>query len=130
VVNGARPAIEIGTLVPGLKVAFAIEPLGALFALVAGTLWIANSIYSLGYLRRNELPRQTVFYLLFAVAIASAMGIAFAGNLFTLFLFYEFLTLSTYPLVTHSGTPAAMRGGRIYLLVLLSTSILLFLPAM
>ena len=129
VVGGARPSLHVTTVVPGLDIAFAVEPLGALFALVAGTLWLANSVYSIGYMRGNREPRQTNFYLLFAVAIASARGIAFSGNLFTLFLFYEALTLATYPLVTHKGTPEAMRGGRTYLITLMSTSIGLLLPA-
>ena len=129
VVGGARPSVHVTTLLPGLDIAFVVEPLGALFALVAGTLWLANSVYSIGYMRGNCEPRQTSFYVLFAVAIASAMGIAFSGNLFTLFLFYETLTLATYPLVTHKGTPEAMRGGRTYLVTLMSTSIGLLLPA-
>ena len=129
VVGGARPSVHVTTLLPGLDIAFAVEPLGALFALVAGTLWLANSVYSIGYMRGNREPRQTSFYVLFAVAIASAMGIAFSGNLFTLFLFYEILTLATYPLVTHKGTAEAMRGGRTYLVTLMSTSIGLLLPA-
>ena len=78
-----------------------------LFALVASVLWIVNSIYSIGYMRANDEPRQTTFYVCFAVALGSTIGIAFAKNLFTLFLFYEALTLSTYPLVTHR----AERGG-------------------
>jgi multicomponent Na+:H+ antiporter subunit D len=129
VANGARPVLHLGQLLPGLDVTFAVEPLGALFALVAGTLWVANSVYSIGYMRGNGEPRQTTFYLLFAVAIGCALGIAFSGNLFTLFLFYELLTLCTYPLVTHKATPEAMRGGRTYLVTLMSTSIGLLLPA-
>jgi multicomponent Na+:H+ antiporter subunit D len=129
VAGGARPALKVAELVPGLEIAFAVEPLGALFALVAGTLWLANSVYSIGYMRGNREPRQTGFYFLFAVAIGSAMGIAFSGNLFTLFLFYEMLTLCTYPLVTHKATPEAMMGGRTYLITLMSTSIGLLLPA-
>ena len=100
-----------------------------LFALVASSLWIVNSIYSIGYMRANDEPRQTAFYVCFAVALGSTIGIAFAKNLFTLFLFYEALTLSTYPLVTHKRNEEAVRAGRIYLLLLLGTSLLLFLPA-
>lgn len=107
----------------------AVEPLGMLFACVASGLWIVNSIYSIGYMRGNNEPRQTSYYVSFAIAIASAMGIAFAANLFTLFLFYEILTLSTYPLVTHKGDEKARAGGRVYLLLLLGTSMVLLLPA-
>ncbi len=116
-------------VVPGLELAFKVEPLGMLFACVASGLWIVNSIYSIGYMRANNEPRQTPFYMCFAVAIASTIGIAFAANLFTLFLFYEVLTLSTYPLVAHKGTDEAKAGGRVYLLILLGTSMVLLLPA-
>jgi multicomponent Na+:H+ antiporter subunit D len=100
-----------------------------LFALLASSLWIVNSIYSIGYMRANNEPRQTGFYVCFAVALGSTIGIAFAKNLFTLFLFYEALTISTYPLVTHKGDAEAIRAGRVYLLLLLGTSLVLFLPA-
>ncbi|MGD9866868.1 MAG: proton-conducting transporter membrane subunit [Hyphomicrobiales bacterium] len=129
VFDGARPAWEGFQVLPGLQVAFEIEPLGMLFACVASGLWIVNSIYSIGYMRSNNEPRQTPFYVCFAVALGSTIGIAFAANLFTLFLFYEVLTLSTYPLVTHKADQAAIRGGRIYLMILLGTSMVLLLPA-
>jgi multicomponent Na+:H+ antiporter subunit D len=129
VLQGSRPAFHAFNVASGLTIGFRIEPLGMLFAAVASVLWLANSIYSIGYMRAHDEPRQTTFYVCFAIAFGSTMGIAFAANLFTLFLFYEALTLSTYPLVTHNRTPEAIRGGRIYLLILLSTSMLLFLPA-
>ena len=80
--------------------------LGMLFALVAGLLWVVTSIYSIGYMRGHNEQNQTRFFAAFAVAISATIGIAFSANLFTLFLFYELLTLSTYPLVAH----AARRG--------------------
>lgn len=129
VLGGAKPSAHIIDIAPGLALAFAVEPLGMLFALVASSLWIVNSIYSIGYMRANGEPRQTGFYVCFAVALGSTIGLAFAKNLFTLFLFYEALTLSTYPLVTHKQNQEAIRSGRIYLLLLLGTSLLLFLPA-
>ncbi|MDP1717772.1 MAG: proton-conducting transporter membrane subunit, partial [Burkholderiales bacterium] len=73
-------------------------------------------------MRANNEKHQTRFYVCFAGALASAVGIAFAGNLLTLFLFYEALTLITYPLVTHAGTEDARRSGRIYLGMLIGTS--------
>ena len=121
-----RSIIEV---VPGLALAFKVEPLGMLFALVASALWIVTSIYSIGYMRGNDEPRQTSYYVCFAVALGSTIGIAFAKNLFTLFLFYELLTLSTYPLVTHKANAEAIRAGRIYLVMLLGTSMVLLLPA-
>ncbi|MFQ5625502.1 MAG: monovalent cation/H+ antiporter subunit D family protein [Methyloligellaceae bacterium] len=129
VMQGEQPMTGTFQVVPGLELAFKVEPLGMLFACVASTLWIVNSIYSIGYMRGNNEPRQTPFYMFFAIAIASTIGIAFAANLFTLFLFYEALTLSTYPLVAHKGDDNAKAGGRVYLLILLGTSMVLLLPA-
>jgi multicomponent Na+:H+ antiporter subunit D len=129
VMGGGRPDTTIFAVAPGLELAFKLEPLGMLFALVASGLWIANSIYSIGYMRANNEPRQTGFYVCFAIALGSTIGIAFAKNLFTLFLFYEALTLSTYPLVTHKRNGEAMQAGRIYLILLLGSSLLLLLPA-
>ena len=129
VAGGARPAVHAFDVLPGLAIAFAVEPLGMLFATVASGLWIVNSLYSIGYMRANGELRQTTFYVCFALAIAATMGIALAGNLFTLFLFYEMLTLVTYPLVTHHRDAEAKAAGRLYLLMLLGGSTLLLLPA-
>jgi multicomponent Na+:H+ antiporter subunit D len=129
VLAGARPEALNLEVVPGLALAFKVEPLGVLFALIASALWIITSIYSIGYMRGNNEPRQTSYYVCFAVALGSTVAIAFAKNLFTLFLFYEALTLSTYPLVTHKANAEAMRAGRIYLMMLLGTSMVLLLPA-
>ena len=127
---GTRPAVTLFALLPGLQIAFKVEPLGMLFALIASGLWIVNSLYSIGYMRGNGESHQTRFYVCFALALAATMGIAFAGNLFTLFVFYELLTLITYPLVTHHGTDRARDGGRVYLGLLMGTSIVFLLPAL
>ncbi|MEE4313611.1 MAG: monovalent cation/H+ antiporter subunit D family protein [Desulfofustis sp.] len=129
VADGGLIAYQGPELFSGLTIAFAIEPLGMLFALVAGYLWLVTTVYSIGYMRGHKEEKQTRFFACFAVAISSVMGIAFSANLFTLFIFYEILTLSTYPLVTHSGTIKAKLGGRVYLGVLLTTSILFLLLA-
>lgn len=115
---------------PGLSITFRTEPLGVLFALIASGLWVITSIYAIGYLRGNKEKDQSRFFACFAIAIACAMGISFADNLFTLFICYEAMTLSTYPLVTHSGNAAAQRGGRTYIGILMGTSLCLLLPAM
>lgn len=114
---------------PGLGINFDVEPLGVLFALVASFLWIITSIYAIGYMRGHNEENQTRFFCCFALAISSVMAICFSGNLLTLFIFYEVLTLSTYPLVTHAGNDAAKKGGRIYLGILLGTSIAFLLFA-
>ena len=125
--GGETFALTVSEPMPGITIAFKIEALGMLFALVAGLLWVVTSIYSIGYMRSLKEQNQTRFFASFAVAISCVMGVAFAENLFTLFLFYELLTLSTYPLVAHSGTAEAKKGARTYLLILLGTSIGLFL---
>jgi multicomponent Na+:H+ antiporter subunit D len=116
-------------ILPGLVLFFSIEPLGMLFSLIGSFLWLITTIYSIGYMRGHQEKNQTRFYVCFAIAISSVMGISYAGNLFTLFIFYEILTLSTYPLVTHAGTEKAKLGGRVYLGILLTTSILFLLLA-
>ncbi len=123
VMAGGRPAVALGEMLPGLGIAFVVEPLGMMFAAVASFLWIITSIYSIGYMRGHGERNQTRFYAFFAIALASVMGVAFAGNMLTLFIFYEVLTISTFPLVTHAGSDKAKRAGRVYLGILLGTSI-------
>jgi len=129
VLDGERPQLILLEMFPGIAIAFRVEPLGMLFALVASGLWIVNSVYSIGYMRGNDEPHQTRFYVCFALALVATMGVALALNLLTLFLFYELLTLVTWPLVTHHGDEKARSGGRVYLGVLLGTSMGLLLPA-
>jgi len=126
---GGRPALTLTEVLPGIHIAFQVEPLGMMFAALASGLWLVNSIYSIGYMRGNSEKHQTRFYVLFAVSLAATMGIAFSANLFTLFLFYEILTLSTYPLVAHKGDEKTVRSARVYLGILISASIGLLLPA-
>lgn len=123
VMDGARPDVALFEVMPGLLMAFSIEPLGMLFAVVASALWIVTAIYSIGYMRGAGEKKQTRFYICFAIAISGAIGIAFSANLFTLFIFYEILTISTYPLVAHKETPEARKGARTYLAILMTTSI-------
>ena len=129
VLAGERPELMLLEMLPGLAIGFRLEPLGMLFALVASGLWIVNSVYSIGYMRGNDEEHQTRFYACFALALAATMGVAMASNVLTLFLCYELLTLVTWPLVTHHGDDEARSGGRVYLGVLLGTSIALLLPA-
>ena len=125
VLGGGRISITLLPLLPGGDLALRIDALGMIFALTASVLWLLNSVYSIGYMRALREHDQTRFYFCFAVAIAAAMGIALSANLVTLFVFYEILTLITYPLVVHVGTPEAMRAGRKYLAYLLGGGICL-----
>lgn len=111
----------------GLKLA--AEPMGVTFALLASFLWVVTTVYSIGYMRGHDEKNQTRFYTCFAIALAAVMAAAYADNLLTLFVAYEALSLSTFPLVAHAGNDASKRAGRVYLGILLGTSIGFFLPA-
>jgi multicomponent Na+:H+ antiporter subunit D len=128
--NAQQAGFLFAEPIEGLSISFAVHGFGVMFALIASGLWIATSIYAIGYMRAHHEKHQTRFFTLFAVAIAGVMAVAYSENLFTLFIFYEFLTVSTYPLVTHAGTREAKAGGRKYILILMGSSILFFLPAM
>ena len=121
--DGLRPEYPILEVLPGVSLSLRVEPLGLLFALVASFLWIVTALYAVGYMRGHHEKNQTRFFAFFAIAISAAMGVAFSANLFTLFAFYELITLCTFPLVTHHGTPEARNAGRVYLGILLTTSI-------
>lgn len=128
-INGEPIGIELISLYDGLSISFTTEPLSILFAMIASGLWIVTSIYAIGYMRGAGEKNQTRFYICFALSIFGAMGVAFSANLLTLFIFYEVLTLSTFPLVTHKGDAKAKSGGRTYLGILMTTSIMFLLPA-
>jgi multicomponent Na+:H+ antiporter subunit D len=125
---GNPPSLVLAEPIAGVQIAFRLEPLGALFAVMASVLWGVNSLFSIGYMRGAREPSQTRFFMCFALAMFGVMGVAMAANLFTLFIFYEVLTFSTYPLVTHRGDEAARKAGRVYLATLVGASVVLFLP--
>ncbi len=102
-------------LVSGLTLHLRVDPFGLLFALVASGLWMVTSMYSVGYMRTLGYGHQTGYFASFAVCLSATMGIAFAANLITFVIFYEILTIATYPLVIHMRTPEAISGGRKYL---------------
>ncbi len=115
---------------PHADIAFRVDGLGITFALVAASLYIITSIYSIGYMRGLDEHSQTRFVSFFALAIFATIGAAFSANLLTLYLFYEVLSLATYPLVTHHQDKASRISGRRYLSFILGTSVGLVLPAM
>ena len=130
VLAGHTLEITLAQVLPGAAIAFRVDPLGMLFALVASFLWIVTSAYSIGYMRGLDEHGQTRYFCFFAVSLSAAIGVAFAANLLTLYLFYEMLSFATYPLVTHHQDPEARSSGRKYLLYIVGTSIGLVLPAM
>lgn len=127
--EGEEIGVELVTVMSGVGIAFNTEPLSILFAMIASGLWVVTSVYAIGYMRGTNEVNQTRFFACFAIALFGAMGVAFSANLLTLFIFYEVLTLSTYPLVAHKGDAKAKAGARTYLTVLLTTSIVFLLPA-
>ena len=109
-------------ILPGIEIGFRVDAFGLLFALGASVLWIATSFYSIGYMRSTNEHSQTRYFACFAIALSATIGVAFSANLFTIFLFYEILTIITYPLVAHKGTPEAKAGGRKYAIYLLGAA--------
>ncbi|NHN42328.1 cation:proton antiporter [Halorubellus sp. JP-L1] len=106
---------EFGQLVPGVEFALRADALGVLFGLLASLLWLVTSFYSIGYMRGLDEHSQTRYFAAFAGSLSAAIGVAFASNLLVLFVFYELLTVATYPLVAHDETPEARAAGRKYL---------------
>ena len=102
-------------LVPGLALHLRVDLFGLIFALLASSLWIVTTLYSIGYMRNGHYGHQTGYFACFAVCVSAAVGIAFSANLLTFFIFYEILTLATYPLVVHDRSAEAIAGGRKYL---------------
>ncbi len=129
VAGGARPSFLLLEFLPGVAIEFHAEPLGVGFALIVSFLWFVTVTYAIGYMRAHHEQHQTRFYCFFALSILATIGAAFAANLLTLYLFYEMLTLSTYPLVTHGGTDKDRAGGRTYISILLGTSLVFLLLA-
>lgn len=129
ILNGDIIEYTLFTLFKGLDIKFRVDAFGILFATTASFLWIITSVYSIGYVRSLKEHAQTRYFFCFAIALSSAIGVAFAANLLTLFIFYEILTISTYPLVIHKETNKALSAGTKYFGYLLTTSIIFQLTA-
>ncbi|MFQ5598632.1 MAG: monovalent cation/H+ antiporter subunit D family protein [Nitrospiria bacterium] len=118
------------TFLEEVTITLKVDALGIIFATVASFLWLVTTFYSIGYMRAHKEQSQTRYYTCFAVTLSMTMGVAFSGNVLTLYLFYEMLTLITYPLVAHSETDEAFAGANKYLFYLLGTSKAFLLAAM
>jgi len=127
--SGEEIRLYVTSIFDGGDIEFLVEPLGMLFAGLVSILWLISSIYAIGYMRAHKEVRLNSFFGFFAFAISSTVALAFSANLFALFIFYELLTFATYPLVSHRGDPESVNGARKYILILVTTSILFFLPA-
>jgi len=129
VIDGKVIEQEVYRVTSTLSIAFKVDALGMLFALTASFLWILTSFYGIGYMRGNNEKSQTRFFACFAIALSATMGVAFSANMFTTFIFYEILSLSTFPLVAHKGTKEALSGAKKYITYLLATSVAFQLTA-
>jgi multicomponent Na+:H+ antiporter subunit D len=120
--QGKKAIFKISTIIPGIEIKLMADPFGMLFALTSSFLWILTSCYSIGYMRSLDEHSQTRYFSFFAVTLSATIGVAFSANLFTMFLFYEIITLATYPLVAHKETDTAYGGGGKYIIYLLGAS--------
>jgi formate hydrogenlyase subunit 3/multisubunit Na+/H+ antiporter MnhD subunit len=131
VLAGEAPITELFELMPGMALSLKMDGMALVFALLAAFLWVLASPYAIGYLRGDAAENQTRFMAFYALCLSTAFGVAMAADLLTFFIFYELLTIATYPLVTHKGDAKAIAAGRRYLgylvtggaLVLLATTI-------
>ena len=126
VAAGKTIEYKLFTIVEGVDMAFKVDPAGMVFACVASTLWILTSLYSVGYMRGHGEKNQTGYYSAFAMCLSATIGICFAANLITFFIFFEILTVATYPLVAHYRDEEGLRSGRKYLAYTLISGQLLF----
>lgn len=113
------------TLAPGLELVLHADTLSILFVILSTVLWLVTTVYAIGYLEQS--PHRSRFFGFFNLCVFATVGLALAGNLVTFVVFYELLTLATYPLVAHRGTPEALRGARIYLVYTLTGGTLLLI---
>jgi len=125
VLAGERPEVQLLEISPGIELALRVDPAGLLFAMSASFLWILTSFYAIGYMRGGNERKQTRFFAMLATCLSATIGLCFAGNLLTFVVFYEILSVATYPLVTHAGSEKAYRIGRQYLVYAISAGLAL-----
>jgi multicomponent Na+:H+ antiporter subunit D len=130
VLSGKMLKCTVFAILPGLSVTFRVDAFSMIFALAASFLWIIAVFYSMGYMRGLQEHAQTRFNTCFALALFGAIGVAFADNLFTLYLFYEIVSICTYPLVAHHQDDEGYAGARKYIVYLTTTAKGFILPAM
>lgn len=128
--QGNRILYTLSTIAPGISLNFRVDALSLIFGIVSSFLWIFASIYNIGYMRSLNEHAQTRYYAFFAIAIFGAQGVSYSGGLFSLYLFYEIITLFTYPLVAHHQDEEGYAGGKKYLVYLMGTSKGFLLPAL
>ena len=130
VLAGGSYDLNLVTLYPGISIKFHLDGLGLIFSGVASTLWAFAAFYCIGYMRGLKEHAQTRFYFCYAVSVGAGVGAAFSGSLVTLYLFYEIISIITYPLVMHHQDAEGYYGGRKYIIYLMFASKAFLLPAM
>jgi multicomponent Na+:H+ antiporter subunit D len=130
VLAGKTLVFQMFTILPGVSVTLRADAMSMIFALVASSLWTIAVFYSMGYMRGLKEHAQTRFNACFALAIFGAIGVAFSDNLFTMYLFYEIVSICTYPLVAHHQDEEGYSGARKYIIYLTTTAKAFLLPAM
>ncbi len=130
VLSGKTLIFHMFTILPGVTITLRADPMSMIFAIVASSLWTIAVFYSLGYMRGLKEHAQTRFNACFALSIFGAIGVAFSDNLFTMYLFYEIVSICTYPLVAHHQDDEGYKGARKYIIYLTTTAKAFLLPAM
>ncbi|MHB8772059.1 MAG: monovalent cation/H+ antiporter subunit D family protein [Syntrophales bacterium] len=128
--QGGRIVYTLSQIAPGISLNFRVDALSLIFGIVSSFLWIFASFYNIGYMRGLNEHAQTRYYTCFAIAIVGAQGVSYSGGLFSLYLFYEVITLFTYPLVAHHQDEEGYAGAKKYMVYLMGTSKGLLLPAL
>jgi len=127
--RGGQLVYTLSQIAPGISLNFRVDALSLIFGIISSFLWIFASFYNIGYMRSLNEHAQTRYYACFDIAILGAQGVSYSGSLFSLYLFYEIITLFTYPLVAHHQDEEGYEGGKKYLVYLMGTSKGLLLPA-
>ncbi len=117
VFHGSHYVTRVAFL-PGLDLVLRADTLSVLFVTLSSVLWLVTTIYAIGYL--EDSPHRSRFFGFFSLCVTATVGVALSGNLITFIVFYELLTLVTYPLIVHRGTEEARKAGLIYLIYTVS----------
>jgi multicomponent Na+:H+ antiporter subunit D len=129
IMSGNKIVYTLSTIAPGISLNFRVDALSLIFGIVSSFLWIFATFYNIGYMRSLDEHAQTRYYTCFAIAILGAQGVSYSGSLFSLYLFYEIITIFTYPLVAHHQDEEGYAGAKKYIVYLMGTSKGLLLPA-
>ncbi|XVN42567.1 MAG: proton-conducting transporter membrane subunit [Candidatus Rickettsia vulgarisii] len=126
--KGIRAELSV-SLFGDFIIGFHLEVLTLIFLTLVSFLWICALLYTIKYIKINNIDNSSRFIFFLNLSVISGVMIGLSANLFTMFIFYEILTLSTAPLIAHSGGDKVLAGVEQYLKILLISGAVLFLPA-